>query len=789
MSDNGNPIMEGIDTAVTDKVTGWGKSVLTSLESHAPKFLQNYAKNFESHPNPQQDEVNAQNRVKMLSPANPESFANTKRQAEVHDAQQLIDPFKAPTPNLKLIALGAKLTRGYNSPEYKALTPEQQIEVRGKLYDSLVRPILLQNGVNPPDKEQWLARQANPDETTKLNQKAPSSMLGNFYAGAMDAEGFTLNVLGGAMQKVGSYATTDEGKATAGYKKWEEAAQRVRDFGNNIAHVSTDYSSVFDTSGIIDQGMNAAGEMLGSAPAFLAADAFVGPAVETGAEVAKGIVPSLAERAALSTGFKVGVNFLKGAGSIYSIEKMADVPSAEHDAVKYGLIGAGIGMLVDHALYLKARRAARFKAAQEAVGGKPLRNKIETLADEADDDDDKGDPVAKAANADVISVEKTRKASKTSIAAQEDRPDPDHSTQAHPMSSVSRNDPILKEAVKNEQAMRETIARQFHPEKAEAAGDKSIWRNLSKGQRKAITEYISKLGDVAKENMPIVAPEIQVQANAKILQDAVKDDPQFGARLAAMEKLTGRKGEQTLTEMEARQKAAKMGLTDPTRIIKEAQEEVSDEDEAKFEGRSASLKPDYSVPMRAPTSLINPVKAGITPQQFIENTIKYLPEDSHTPSGHLWYENPEHHLLAIAYGEDVPSVIKGKARSILREDFHQSNAVNARRAAWLKNHVTQLKYTWDHKVGQDHGLIYRTTKNTQRRYATPTQRKLIEEDVPETAMKVVANLTRHNPALRASLKASAVELSKNAAKGANPKTESLRFLTLKRAYEILRGEK
>lgn len=696
----------------------------------------------------------AEESYKSLADLQAHGYGKDKKVQEANIARQLTDPFSAPTPGLKLNALAGKLQRVYDDPQYLSLRPENRVRIKGLLYDKYVAPIMKINGVEPPSKEEWLAEQGS--EIKDHQEK--EGLTGAFLSGGEEGSASAIRLFGNLLHGTASYITSDKGKATQTYKDYQSQIDKVFAYSDMFRSTSDDYHSTFATKdGIAAWTANFGGKMIGEVPAYLAAGYVLGPVVGGATGLVEGAIPSLAEKGAISSGWKLAKVALSGAGDVFAVDKGEGKSTHESsmDAAGAAILGpalhasfSGLGKVFGSAARLSAVDGMRWAASKLAVGGEPMAAKIAEMADHSDGLGE-------------------------------------HSTPGQTLALVNENDPAIKQAVKDEQNYREHIARQFHPEKADAAGDKSVWRNLSKEQRTKIRDHIAAETKVTSQNMALAAPVIQTQANGLELTNEAKANPQFAARLKAVEQLTGMQVAAVITRAQATEQASKLGLSDKTRQLMEA---VSGAGEAEtfdiMHEQAKSLPEDYRV-QYDPAYALPSVSGGSTAlplDKFLTGTIKYLEKSPATPSGHVYYESPKMHLLALL-DTKAPVNIKAQARGRLMREFSgmTSEKIKTQRAI-LANHVGELR---DTGLLQSEGNVYRSTKLVQGRYRTAWQKELSLDDIPASDMALIKNLTKKNPELKRTLGPVIKELANFKQRAQTPAVEAMRRGLTKQLLQTL----
>lgn len=668
----------------------------------------------------------------MLSQTQATGFAKDQKQAAYMAARDLKDPEKAPTPMLRVVSAGAKVQRIKDSEEFKSLRPENQLKVLGHYYDKYTAPALKNAGVEPPTREDWIKGHVRQPEN------APKPTEDRLYTGMSEmARGYadTVRVAGNLVKySIGDGVLPGEklGTRNSALSKFiDRNDKKIFDYADSVSKVADDYDSTFERRhDPLTWLSNFTGRAVGEAPAWLAAG-----------EVGKGIkiaeaIPALTERAALSKGMAVAVQSLKLSGETIGVMKAqgkSDVDTVK--GVATGLAFLGFGRLLGAAL--------KFGSAKLAVGGEAMANKVAEAATAAD-------------HAEGI-----------------DTPIQDFKVKA----LIGSGDETFKSTIQAERQLREQFAREFHPEKAETAGDKSVWRNLSKVQRGKILDHIEVTNKQAAELMPLINPEVQTIANTKTILDAVKDNPQQAARLTAIQKLTGLDPGEVLTKMQAKEIGQQTGLMSPARELEQSFGEGSMYGESRVKGAKTVSN----------ASLLNP---KLPTEDFINGTRKYLEPNSGSKSvkGREHFENPEHHLLWVANYSDAPAPIKNRAFTILRQEFNLSReqAGDTAKGGWLANFRADLARTGHLDT---EGNIFRSTKNTQRRYATPYQKQVLEEESILTDRKAVAGILRKHPEMRASFDAMNETLTDLKNKSATPITEKLRRTTQDRMIDLLQRYK
>lgn len=631
-------------------------------------------------------------------------YSKDKKSAEFAAARNLKDVDKAPNPRLKMQAVTGKLDRVRQSDNYRSLSPEHQASVMSHYYDKYVAPTLKENGIEPPEKADWIKGYGR---TLEGGDPSTASRAGTFTSAAISGQADMARLTGNifkAVTKLGDPRVDSSG-----------VTKKIMDFADSVQKVSTDYDSAFqsrhDVSGWLS---NFAGHIIGDAPAYMAAG--------VGAE---GIIPSLAEKSALSKGFKVAYQSLKTSGEVMAVQagEGKSLPDVFAGGLTAFILGSGI-----HATALK------FKSAQLATGGEPLANKV-------------------AHDANVGEIREGE------------------STPSNVKALVNPHDPDYKQVVNNEKFLREHFAQEFHPEKAEGSGGKSVWRNLSTAQRSKIKDHISAITKQAAELMPLVNPEVQTQANSVEMTREALSNPVFGQRMAAIEKLTGLKVAEVLTKVQAKSVGEETGLTTPRNILQESfgHGDMFGENPGRTKGLATVSNKQVNNPM-------------LPEGAFLEKTTKYLEKNGATKSGHDYFENPEHHLLWVANHSDAPASVKQSAFMRLRRDYNISQAEAVKKGQWLAEHVSDLR---DTGILADKGNIYRSTKNTQRRYGTEWQHQLYEEDLLKSDMDDLKKLTKAKPELKQPIEGMLQTLNNLRNKAQTPLTSRLRRNKQKEIIDLL----
>lgn len=771
---------------------------------------------------------------KSMADMQARGYEKDKKISEFAAARQLKDPSKAPTPMLRVQAVNGKLERILSNPNYAKITPENREKVLGVFYDKYVPQAMKNAGIDPPTKEEWLSRRNAQSQYDKSSAKPTESRLLTGGTELMKGYADTVRIAGNLVKyTLGEGAPKAAGfnPEGAGSKYVRAVDKKIFEYADAVTKVATDYESTFNTRhDPVSWLSNFAGRVLGDAPAYMAASEIGG-----GIKVAE-TVPTLAEKAAVSKGMQVAVHSLRNATEVMGVTK-----AEGHSNIEVAEAGIGALLLTAplHAL------ALRFKSSQLAVGGEPFADKVANNASRGEDVPIKHSPEA----------------------------------------LVNPSDPDFRAAVKGEQELREKFAREFHPEKAEAAGDKSVWRNLSKGQRTKIVQHLDATTKQAAELMPLVNPEVQTTANLKTIVEAIKDNPMQAQRMQAIQKLTGLNPAEVLTKMQAKEVGQKTGLTSPAKTLQDSfsekgiseqlpkdlrksapryrdkrlnfedprdlalytvardftkpevqsashgkflsylRNQFPDKSDAHFQvtaGREVRAKvkelahntegdvvnipklhsldrqeqhfptgdifgADRSAGARTVSnaSLLNP---KMSTEDFVKGTQKYLEDNPATKSGKDYFENPEHHLLWVANFSDASSQIKNRAFEILRKDFNLSReqAGNTKAGGWLANFRNDLART-GHLYTE--GNIYRSTKNTQRRYATKWQKEVLEPESEASDMKAIAAITKRHPELKDTFDALNHELTKLKNKSATPITEKLRRSTQDRIVDLMQRYK
>lgn len=665
---------------------------------------------------------------KSMADMQARGYEKDKKISEFAAARQLKDPSKAPTPMLRVQAVNGKLERILSNPNYAKITPENREKVLGVFYDKYVPQAMKNAGIDPPTKEEWLSRRNAQSQYDKSSAKPTESRLLTGGTELMKGYADTVRIAGNLVKyTLGEGAPKAAGfnPEGAGSKYVRAVDKKIFEYADAVTKVATDYESTFNTRhDPVSWLSNFAGRVLGDAPAYMAASEIGG-----GIKVAEA-VPTLAEKAAVSKGMQVAVHSLRNATEVMGVTKAEGHSNLE-------VAEAGIGALLLtaplHAL------ALRFKSSQLAVGGEPFADKVANNASRGEDVPIKHSPEA----------------------------------------LVNPSDPDFRAAVKGEQELREKFAREFHPEKAEAAGDKSVWRNLSKGQRTKIVQHLDATNKQAAELMPLVNPEVQTTANLKTIVEAIKDNPMQAQRMQAIQKLTGLNPAEVLTKMQAKEVGQKTGLTSAAKTLEDSFSHSSAGDDIFGADRSKGARTVSNA------SLLNP---KLSTEDFVKGTQKYLEDNPATKSGKDYFENPEHHLLWVANFSDTSSQIKNRAFEILRKDFNLSReqAGNTKAGGWLANFRNDLART-GHLYTE--GNIYRSTKNTQRRYATKWQKEVLEPESEASDMKAIAAITKRHPELKDTFDALNHELTKLKNKSATPITEKLRRSTQDRIVDLMQRYK
>lgn len=663
------------------------------------------------------------------------------------EARNLKDPNKAPTPQLKMTAVAGKLSRIITSPAYSSLRVENKIRVLGSYYDRYVAPAMKVNGIEPPSKEEWLAGYTNQARKEKDSEWKPrptntEEVLYGISMGTAETSKLVSNIIRytiGDQTHLGDFIRS---KSPGSAKNIDAAVAKIKDFATNVDHVSQDFNSSFATRHDPAAWLsNMAGHMVGEAPAYLTAGKLLGPVFGI-LDSAGGVVPSLAEKGALSTGMKVATTALKNAGEVFSVDKVEgkSTGAAAKDAafaaafspVIHGAFAA-LGKIVGADARLSISNQLRYAASKLGVGGEPFANKVAQVTDKSEAE----------LHPEYAMTDSDRNPHK-------------------PVALVNEADPDFKLAVKHEAALREALAKEFHPEKAEASGGRSVWRNLSTTQRAKIKTHIASLSKSAAEVMPIVAPEIQTTANAQELSSFAAMNPSFAARMQRIEKATGLKVAEVLTNSQAGEAASKNGINTPAQKLETSFK--SEPNEVAFEpreGASASLSPGYQVsylrnnPRLTNAQLINPKLSTL---DFIDGTLKYLEDSPNTKSGKIYFEHPAHHLLQVAENSKAPAPIKARAFRLLGKEFDINKADAQKYAGWLDYHVNKLKDSGRFDVGRE-GNVFRSTKLSPARYGTKWQKQLVPEIIANEAQATDKLLKKLDPKVAASTRALSKQLT------------------------------
>jgi hypothetical protein len=657
-----------------------------------------------------------------LSDLQANGYGHDKQTKDYMEARQLKDPAKAPTNALRMAAVSGKIDRVKNSPEYKSLPPEYRVKVLGHYYDKYVSPVLKMNGIEPPSREEWLAGHGSNPEDKGTKSSTAGIAMSAMVSGQADMTRLVGNVLRYTIGDgtLPGLSTTSRDSSLS--KSIDSKVKKVFDFADSLQKVSTDYDSTFVSRH--DAGAwlaNTGGHLIGDAPAYMVAGA-----------AAEGIVPSMAEKAAISKGFKVGYQALKAGGEVFGVNE-AEGKGFRESAT------AGIGAIVLAGTLSGA--IARYGGAKLAIGGEPMAVKIAEDADHFD-------------HTEGIEQHET--------------------TPNKPKALINPNDPDYKQAVNNERWLRERVAREFHPEKADAAGDKSVYRNLSTAQRIKIKDHIAAITKQSAELMPLVNPELQTVANTKELLTESISNPQFASRMAAIEKMTGLKVAEVLTKVQGDAVGRQTGLKSVAKDLRDSFGEPVTQDMM-----GENLSRTKGAKTVSNKGLLNPV---LPTSSFIEGTTKYLEKNSATKSGHDYFENPEHHLEWVANHSDAPAPIKAQAFNRLRKDFNISHEEAVKKGQWLAEHVSDLRDTG--KLNTE-GNIYRSTKVTQRRYGTEWQHQLYEEDILKSDLDELKKLTRAKPELKAPIEEMLKTLTELRNKASTPLTSRLRRTTQKELIDTL----
>jgi hypothetical protein len=722
------------------------------------------------------------NPYKSIADTQPTGFQKDQKRAQAIAASNLKHPDQAPTPALQLIAVSGKMGRIINSPTWATLPTQYRIQVLSEMYDTHVIDAFKANGIEPPEKGDWILKFAknilSPKDWERYNKTYGEGVTrlltpeqdkeygatykddkekdhnqntddrsrlsgGGVFTSAIADELDILKLTANLIRYPFNTASQAYQSPRDPIKKIADTFDRISDWASKT---NTDALSAFaPQQGFNDWMNNAAGHIVGSAPAFIGIGK-IGEAFKLGA-LTKAIVPSLAERAAMSGGFKVAVASLKNSGEVFALERGEGsnwTDSFKSAAYALAFSGALHGAIL------------RFQGAKLGVGGRPFINDVETRADRED-------------GAKVIS-----------------RPD-------RLISLISDKDPDSIEALVAERNMRHQVAAQFFPDKAEkftkVRGEQGLWNNLSKNQRLKIQAHINALTEQAGELNPITNPELTQAANQNTLEQWYKENSGEKAIDEQIEKLTGQKIAKTVTDAQAAEVGQKTGLTGKTAqlnaIYRRAQDYKERSGSNDLFGENLSRTSGLKTTSKA--TLLNP---RLPVEDFINGTREYLEPSSGSKAvkGKEFFENPEHHLLWVANFSDAPAAIKNRSFAILRNEFNLNRdeadiTKGGKAAGWLANFRNNLALT-GHLDAE--GNIFRSTKTKAPRFGTQWQKEVTESERPDVILKDLAKIRKSHPELRGITDDLFHKLNDVVNKSNTPLTERQRTETMIAVKDILK---
>jgi hypothetical protein len=676
-------------------------------------------------------------KYKTLADYQATGYQKDETTAKFMDARNLKHPDQAPTPQLQMVAVSGKMQRVLDAPEWKTLPKQYKIQVLGEIYDTHVISAFRANGIEPPEKGEWISRYAknilSPEEFQNYNEAYKKNAI-DHPAQAVDDRprlGRTNIAISGIADEVANTATlvanTLRFPFNTSSKLYQSPSNPIKrlagafDAYASYAHrVNTDALSAFQPQqGFMDWTANTAGHLVGATPAFLGIGK-LGEALKIGA-VTEAVVPKLAERAALSRGFKTAVAALDNAGQVFVLDRGEGASwedSFKNAAYTLAFAGAIHGAVL------------RFNGAKLAVGGEPFVNDLETRADMPN-----GEKVV--------------------------------SRPGKLISLISEDDPDSIKALIHEREMRHQVAVTFFPKKAKkfpaSSGRGALYNNLSKNQRVKVQTFISSL---SKENaakfMPITNPEVVEAANQNTLDKFYKENPGEQDIDKEIEKLTGIPMAKAVTEAQAELVGKESGLTGATAKLKDTYRVgnriINEEGEYEpSEGSYTTLAPNYRVDYRnaTPDTPFNQLVAPRTSaEDFINGTQKYPPDSQYRSSGKFEFEGPEHHLLWIATQADLKglsasqkALVRNRAFKLLKSEMGTTIPEAKVRGGWLREHYENIK-TNEPRLNQQ-GVLFASTKLGPRRYATVHAKTLYNEDTEASAKAWLMANFKKNPKLRA----------------------------------------
>lgn len=668
--------------------------------------------------------------LRSLTWHEPKAVRQSKEYAA---AYATADPNAFQDRSMKAAAVKGHINNYIQSKDFQSLDTHNKIFALQLLHQKYIVPALKDQGINPPNFDEWAAGVAAGTVEGKDTRPA-GTLTKTFTSAASESLGRDVDLAANVVKTLFGHSDSAVNNMSA-YR----AERKLRDTAKSMKAVNTEYLSNFNVPNTKSQwAANMAGQAVGLAPMFALTEATGGAAAESLGAEAGGLTESIlsfAERAGYGgKGSQIALRAMSEGGQMYGIDRAQGLSKeqANTDAIATVLLGGTLGSIFHGGARIKdagiktlVTKTIKSGAAKEGVAGEALINTV----------------------SDTITNPKTMEnLSKEELMA---TPVPKSSAERI-YSLVKDDDPNFIAAKQEEMGLREQWAQHFFPDKAAQYPGK-VWNNLSKTNRARIISQISATQKQGAELMPLIQPEVQYAANMKEISEAVKANPALGQRLQQIHKDFGIDPVQAMTKAQATDAAASIGVSQPHQ---ELENSFSEEEYEPLEGESASLGVGYNVAyMRnykpSNVTLLDP---RTSTKDFISGTIRYLERNPSTDSGRLYYEHPKMHLLAVAYDSDAAPAIKAKAKRILAREFNTDAARQKYEAGWLKFHVERLRDAGHIYGGNNPGRIFRSTKLLVPRFGTKYQKMLTPELAAMYSSEMFNKIGKTNPKLAQSLK-------------------------------------
>src|SRR5882757_2287511 len=178
-------------------------------------------------------------KYKSLSDLQATGFAKDQKSQQFAAARNLKDVTKAPNPQLKMQAVSGKIARVINSDEFRQLDVSKRTYVLSHYYNKFVAPTLKENGIEPPEKADWIkgyGRTVGTEET-----KSTASRTGTFTSAAISSQADMARLTANVFKYV-----TKLGPTNAVVEK-SPVYTKFLSYADKMQKVATDYDSTFET--------------------------------------------------------------------------------------------------------------------------------------------------------------------------------------------------------------------------------------------------------------------------------------------------------------------------------------------------------------------------------------------------------------------------------------------------------------------------------------------------------------------------------------------------------------